>query len=135
METLNKLIADASAIAGSEYQVAKILGIPQSHISEWKAGRRSCVPADRARLAGIARQDAVQELVRATLESTEGTKRGEQLQQLLGKLLRPTGVVHGLVAAGLVSLISLSDPTGRAIQYVLGRNRRTQQALCQAFSA
>jgi len=108
LETLNKLIADASAIAGSEAQVAKILGIPQTHISGWKSGTRTCVPADRARLAGIARQDAVLELVRATLESSEGTRRGEQLSQLLGKFLRPTGAVLGVVVASLTSLIFFS---------------------------
>lgn len=119
MSDLKKLIEDAASIAGSEAQVSKILGIPQSHISEWKAGRRNCLPVDQARLAGIARQDALQQLVRATLESTEGTKRGEQLRQLLGKLLHPTGVATGFAVASLVNLISSSDLVGLATQCIL----------------
>lgn len=99
---LNLLIAKAGAIVGSEYRLAKELGIPQHHLSEWKAGRRNCTPADRARLAAFAREDAVQELVRSTIAAAKGIKR-EQLMQALGKLSRQTG---GALRGALLSLAS-----------------------------
>ena len=101
---LNKLIEKAASIVGSEAKLAKALGLPQPNISGWKSGHRTCTPEDRARLAGFAREDAVQELVRATLEKTEGTLRGEQLRQVLGKWLLQTGGAMHSVVVGLVSL-------------------------------
>lgn len=76
LEKLIFLIEEAGLIAGSEYKLAKRMGIPQTMLTDWKAGRRACSPADRAILAGIAGQDAKDELVRATLEREEGTRRG-----------------------------------------------------------
>jgi DNA-binding transcriptional regulator YdaS (Cro superfamily) len=108
METIASLILlieKAGAIAGTEYKLAKALGVPQQVLSDWKAGRRTCVPADRARLAAMAQEDAVQELVRATIQSTEGTLRGEQLATVLGKWLRATGEAKGSVWLSLTSLI------------------------------
>lgn len=102
--SLNLLIAKAGAIAGSEYKLAKAMGIPQSHISAWKSGVKTCTPPDRARLAGFAREDATQELVRSTLEQTAGTLRGEQLMRVLGKRLQATGEAFATVLLGLASL-------------------------------
>ena len=85
LEKLILLIEEAGLIAGSEYKLAKRMGIPQTMLTDWKAGRRACSPADRAILAGIAGQDAKDELVRATLEREEGTRRGLLLGELLGK--------------------------------------------------
>lgn len=58
LEKLIFLIEEAGLIAGSEYKLAKRMGIPQTMLTDWKAGRRACSPADRAILAGIAGQDA-----------------------------------------------------------------------------
>jgi len=102
-DSLISLIKKAAAIVGSEYKLAKELGIPQQHISNWKTGNRTCTPADRARLAGFAKEDAVQELVRATIESAKGAKR-EQLQALLGKWLRQTGAATSSAVLLLASL-------------------------------
>lgn len=99
------LIEKAGAIAGSEYKLAKAMGIPQQTLSGWKAGRRPCTPPDRARLAGFAREDAVQELVRATLAQTAGTLRGEQLMRVLGKQSRVTGAALHTVLLSMASLI------------------------------
>jgi hypothetical protein len=104
-KTLLVLIATAAAKMGSEYKLAQALGIPQTHISAWKAGARTCTPADRSRIAAFAQLDAVQELVRATLESTAGTLRGKQLETVLGKWLQATGAVKGIAWLGLTSLI------------------------------
>lgn len=97
------LIEKAAAIVGSETKLARALNVPQPHVSAWKSGNRTCTPADRARLAGFAREDAIQELVRATIESAKGTKR-EQLKRVLGKLSRQTGGALGSAALGVISL-------------------------------
>jgi len=102
-DQLNLLIAKAGSIAGSEYKLAKALGIPQQHLTDWKAGRRTCTPRARALLAACAQEDAVQELVRATIDQAKGLKR-EQLMRALGKLSRQTGGALHTVALGLVSL-------------------------------
>lgn len=104
-ETLKTLIDKAAAIVGSEAKLARALGVPAQHVSNWKAGSRTCMPEDRARIAGFAHEDALQELVRATLEKTEGTLRGEQLRKVLGKWLRQTGEALHSVTPGVVSLI------------------------------
>lgn len=104
-DPLNLLIAKAGAIAGTEYKLAKAMGLPQQVLTDWKAGRRKCTPPDRARLAGFAREDAVQELVRATLDQTAGTLRGEQLMRVLGKASRATGGALHTVLLGMASLI------------------------------
>lgn len=98
------LIQQAAQRVGSEYKLAKVLGIPQHHISEWKSGDRNCVPADRARLAGLAGEDAVLELVRATLEQSKG-KRAEQLRTLMGNALPRIGGAAVTVLLALGSLI------------------------------
>lgn len=102
-ETVN-LIGRAAAKVGSEYKLAQQLGLTPQTITAWKAGRRTCVPSDRARLAGFAGEDAAQELIRATLEATEGTKRGQQLKQLLGKLTRLTGEGLHTVGGALITV-------------------------------
>jgi DNA-binding transcriptional regulator YdaS (Cro superfamily) len=115
LATLILLIEKAGAISGSEYKLAQTLGVPQQVLSDWKAGRRTCTPPDRARLAAMAQEDAVQELVRATIQSTEGTLRGEQLATVLGKWLRATGEVKGSVWLGLTSLIYGTASTGASL--------------------
>lgn len=85
-----KLITIAGVIAGSEYRLAKALGLPQSTLTDWKSGRKACTPPDRARLAIFAERDVAQELFKATIEHTAGTIRGEQLSKALEKyLIRP----------------------------------------------
>lgn len=82
---LNKLIAKASAIVKSDYQLAKTLGIPQQHVSNWKTGERVCSPEDCARLADIANEDGHLEYIRRTIKKYHGTTRGIHLQQILFK--------------------------------------------------
>jgi len=109
---LISLISRAGKAVGSEYKLAKMMGVPQHHISGWKAGTRTCTPEDRARLAGFAQEDAVQELVRATLEKTAGTLKGDQLFKLLGKSLHQTGaVMHTAVLAVVSAVFLMLTPT------------------------
>lgn len=97
------LIAKAGSLAGSEYKLAKALGVDQQTISAWKSGRRNCTPPDRARLAAAAQEDANQELVRSTIAQASGVRK-EQLIRVLGKALRQTGEALHSVALVAVSL-------------------------------
>lgn len=85
-ESLIKLIEKAAAVVGNETELARALGTAQPNVSAWKAGTRTCTPADRARLAGFAREDPVKELVSATIETAKGTKR-EQLEAIFNAWL------------------------------------------------
>lgn len=124
---LTNLIEKAGKLCGSEYKLAKAMGLPQQVLSSWKSGARTCTPADRARLAGFAREDAVQELVRATIDSAKGLKR-EQLMKVLGKLSHQTGAALHTGMLGLTSvffgLTMLDVP--RCIFW----NRRARSSAC-----
>lgn len=113
MDRLILLIESAKLIAGNEQKLAAKLGIPQSHISNWKAGTRKCSPADQAILAGIAGQDAKEELVRATLEREEGTRRGVLLGELLGKkaaqVIEESQAAESPAHAALLSVVDQLD--------------------------
>lgn len=113
MDRLILLIESAKLIAGNEQKLAAKLGIPQSHISNWKAGTRKCSPADQAILAGIAGQDAKEELVRATLEREEGTRRGLLLGELLGKraerVIEESQAAESTAHAALLSVVDQLD--------------------------
>jgi hypothetical protein len=122
LDQISALIQRAGKAMGSEYKLAQALDIPQRTLSDWKAGRRTCVPADRARIAGFAGEDAVQELVRATLATTENTTRGRQLKTLMGKLLRPTGAA--LASAWTVSATTATDAAGQLIRCIERLNPR-----------
>lgn len=111
LDEVRRLIEKAGTTTGSEYKLAKAMGIPQQMLTDWKAGRRTCTPEDRARLAGFANEDAVQELVRAVLEKHQGTKKGEQLYAILGKPLRQTGAaLHTAVVAAISAVCLMLTP-------------------------
>jgi hypothetical protein len=103
LDQLSALIQRAGKAAGSEYKLAKLLHVDQPTLSAWRTGRRNCVPADRARLAGFAGDDPVQELVRATIAQTKNKTRKEQLSALLGKSLRLTGAVPVFALSALAT--------------------------------
>ena len=104
--SVQTLIDKAAEKVGNRHKLAKILQCTVSQVYDWRTGTKRCSPADRARLADLAGDDALQELVRATLEDTAGTPRGDQLKSVLGKLLRQTG--EGLhTAAVLVFSVTL----------------------------
>lgn len=108
------LIDKASKIVGNRNKLARAMGVNAGVVYDWETERRTCSPEDRARLAGFANEDAVQELVRATLEKTAGTVRGEQLKAVLGKWLHPTGEgLHGVaiaVVSGIFGMTLLDIP-------------------------
>ena len=106
-QSLNELIDKAAAAVGSDYKLAKAMGLSRQRVSNWRHGQEKCGMLDRARLAGFAKEDALQELVRAALDETAGTLRGEQLEKVLGKLSQATGAALHIVAAVAISLIFL----------------------------
>jgi hypothetical protein len=90
-EPLNKLIAEASAIAGNDHKLSKALGIAHTSVIGWKNGSRPCPPEEVASIAYVAGYDPIAWYVRATLWKFAGTPKGEKLAKVLGKALPQTG--------------------------------------------
>lgn len=91
MSQLNELIEKAASVAGSEYKLAKALGMQQQTISAWKAGRRTCSPTDRAALAEMAKGNAAVEALEGLiegidLESPKGQMAAKALREALEKI-------------------------------------------------
>lgn len=82
-----ELIKCAEKHAGSASAVARALGVPTSHLSNWKAGDRTCPPDMRARLAAMAGLDPVAEALEALAEGLS-----EQRREGLRKALEGTPV-------------------------------------------
>lgn len=125
LDKLNLLIDKAKLIAESDYKLAKMMGVAQPVIPMWRSGKRTCSPADRAILAGIAGDDAVQELVKATLEKEKGTRRGALLGELLGQ--RAEQVIEESQAAAVAGL-SPAHAALAAIAQVLDASPQEQEA-------
>jgi len=125
LKELNLLIDKAKLIAESDYKLAKIMGVAQPVIPMWRSGKRTCSPADRAILAGIAGDDAIQELVKATLEREKGTRRGALLGELLGQ--RAGRVIEESQAASDAGL-SPAHAALAAVAQVLDESPREQEA-------
>jgi DNA-binding transcriptional regulator YdaS (Cro superfamily) len=114
--SVKALIDRASERVGNPHRLAKALGVASSQVYDWRDGRLTCSPADRARIAAFAGEDAVQELVRATLETAKGEVRREQLQRVLGKLSQAT---IGVLGTALLAVTSLtSEPTEAASYFI-----------------
>ena len=113
--SVKDLIDKAAEKCGSRYKLAQHLGVTAAQVYDWETGRKPCSPADQARIAGFAGEDAVQQLVRATLEQARGETRKAQLEQLLGKFSRATGAVLLTVVALGASLTY--SPTAMAAKY------------------
>lgn len=91
MSQLNTLIEQAALVAGSEYKLAKALGMQQPTISAWKSGKRTCSPADRAALAEVAKGNAAVEALVGLiegidLESPKGQLAAKALTEALEKI-------------------------------------------------
>jgi hypothetical protein len=125
LNELNLLIDRAKLIAESDYKLAKMMGVAQPVIPMWRSGKRTCSPADRAILAGIAGDDAVQELVKATLEKEKGTRRGALLGELLGH--RAGRVIEESQAAAVDGL-SPAHAALTAIAQVLDESPKEREA-------
>ncbi|MFY7928792.1 MAG: YdaS family helix-turn-helix protein [Oligoflexus sp.] len=107
---LVKLIAAAAEIAGSEYRLAKNLGVSPQVVSDWKHGRRTCTPEDWALLAYAAGLDPEEALIRAVVAKHADTPKGERLLTALGKGLLATGAAASFaISASAVSLWTLIE--------------------------
>lgn len=126
--SVKSLIEKAAARVGSPHALAKELGVSSSKVYDWRDGRQPCSPADRARLAGFAGEDAVQELVRATLETARGEVRQKQLRQLLEKSSRAIGGVLVCVSLGVLSMI-YSPPARASLLDTMYRRVKWRAAL------
>jgi hypothetical protein len=107
LEELNELIDRAARIAGSDGKLARTLGVPPQHVSNWRHGHKTCTPADQALMAHIAGLDAVQTLARATVRQYEGKAKGDALMKALGKASHLTGAIAGFVGACVLVISSL----------------------------
>lgn len=105
---LAELIELAQIRAGNHAKLAEQIGVPFQHVSNWKNGKRTCTPEDRALLAHAAGLDPTPFLVDAMVEKHEGTKKGEVLKRALGKLKRGAGVTlsYGVAGAALIAAVS-----------------------------
>ena len=92
-EYLDQLIDQASAAAGNDAQLSKMLEVTPSMLSQWRHGKKSCPVADQALMAGIAGLDAAAWHARATVAQYQGTSKGDKLYRVLGKALVATGAV------------------------------------------
>ena len=106
---LNLLIDKARTIAGTDANLAKLLGVPFQTISNWRHGHKNASPEDCALIAAVAGLDPMAEMARAALRKHDGSKKGELLRKALGKPLLAIGVASasaGVHAATAVSWIS-----------------------------
>lgn len=85
---LNLLIAKAASVAGNQRALAKMLNEPETHVSNWKAGSRTCPPATRAILAEIAGEDAAREALEGVMEGIDvDTPKGRLAKEALDQAL------------------------------------------------
>lgn len=106
MTLVETLIARAIEKTGSGSELARMLGVPRSKITQWKNGHAKCQPDDLAAIGAIAGYNALNVLAAATLEATEGTKKGAVLDAALGKAMKATGYEN---SGGLTPPKSLKD--------------------------
>jgi len=112
LDELNELITRASAIAGSDGKLARSLGVPPQHVSNWRHGHKTCTPADQALMAHVAGLDPVQVLARATVRQYEGKAKGDALLKALGKASLATGAVLATAGANAQAIYSTIQTTG-----------------------
>ncbi len=117
---LNDLIDKASAIAGSDYKLAKLLGVSTGAVCDWRAGRRSCAPEDWALLAHVAGLDPEEALIRAVLAKHRDSKKGERLTTALGKGLHRIGAAAFFVTFASVVSLLMAISGGRSTQEANG---------------
>lgn len=135
-ESLNSLIDKASAIAGSDAALARLLAVPRQRIANWRNGNDSCSPEDCALIASVAGIDPIQEMTRAMLRKHEGTPKGDRLMKVLGKPLQATGAA--IASAGLSALVifgsMMPSPVNAAIHDVYrSLKRKNSSALLQTI--
>lgn len=82
------LITKAAKRAGSQKNLAEMLGVSETVVSGWKSGKRKIQPEDVAAVAHIAGYNATNFLALATLNQAKGTPKEKVLQEALGESIR-----------------------------------------------
>lgn len=106
-DEINRLLNAAKAAAGSDGAIARTLGVDKTLVSDWRHGRRACMPEDRCLIADIAGLDPVAELSRALCERYAGTPKGDRLMRVLGKTLLATGAAMGSAGASAAAVFGV----------------------------
>ena len=117
-DELIALMDKAVAMAGSDYKVAKAIGVTPQVVSDWRHERRNAQPEDIALLAGLAGLNAEQWAMRALVEKHEGTAKGDRLMKVLGKALLATGATvasAGASAAAIFGSTAAPDILGAIV--------------------
>lgn len=70
-----ELIQRAEVAAQGTSALARVLGVPQQHVTDWKANRRTCPPDMRARMAAMCGLDPVAEAIEAIAEGLNDARR------------------------------------------------------------
>ncbi len=120
LESLNLLIDQAKAIAGSDYKLAKLSGHTPQQISDWRHGRKPCPPEDQVLIGAVAGLAPEPILARAIVEKHEGTAKGDRLMKVLGKASLLTGVALGSVGASAASIYSTIPAPSHALEWLAG---------------
>lgn len=116
-EFLGQLLDKASAAAGNDSQLAKMLEVSRGNIADWRAGRRNCPVADVALMAEIAGLKPEEWTARAVVAQYEGTSKGDKLYRALGKALVVTGAV---IASSGASAHQIFSQGSNALEWTMG---------------
>lgn len=125
-EYLDQLLDRAKANAGSDYALAKMIGVSRMTVSNWRHGKKPCSAPDVALLAEVAGLEPDKWLARAVVSQHEGTPKGEKLLKALGKGLLVTGAVIASsgASAAVICSTTLSDCFIRCIDLLSSRRHR-----------
>jgi hypothetical protein len=116
---LDQLIDQASAKAGSDYKLAKMIDVSRGNVSDWRAGTRKCPVADVVLMAEIAGLESDKWAARALVKQYEGTPKGDMLYRALGKALLVTGAAIASSGASATVIFSTVNPVGYFIRCIL----------------
>jgi hypothetical protein len=81
---LPELIEKAATKAGGYRALSHDIGVPDSHLHNYRSGARKCPIDIQVLIAAAAGLDADEALRHAIVEQHAGTKRGVRLAELLG---------------------------------------------------
>lgn len=88
MYQLNALIDKGNSMYGTQKALAQMLGKPDTHLSMWKRGTKTCSPPDRAELAAAVNENAAVAALEAVMEALNtDTPAGKAAKRELQKAL------------------------------------------------
>lgn len=108
-EQLNLLIDKAAAIAGSDYKLAKNLGVTRQYLSDWRHGRKPVPIGEIVLMADIAGLKPDEWLAREIVSKHAGTEKGTRLTEALKKAWGATGEAIGLCGVSVLTLAAWAD--------------------------